>query len=261
MLHIDPKMLRADHTFNAADRRHLHAHPLVATMIVKQHPEYPPSVARAILDHHERHDGTGYPRGLKGDEISEMGRMLLLAEVVAAVLDKNIRAPAERAALILRLNHFKFDAAMSKVILQLLEREAVDTADAGQSSRNASRLKRLCQEFDEWSHARSELDGYASGAPAVGAFLTDRVGELERSLADAGLHPDQLKSVIVDIRDQPGAIAELSMLARETGWQLSEIIQEALCRFPALETTDDPREGAMRDWLLSKQKRLKVRRA
>lgn len=188
------------------------------------------------------------------------GIFLLLAEVVAGVMDKKIRTPAERAALILRLNHFKFDVTMS-VVLQLLEREAFETGESKQSRRSASRLRHLSQEFDAWRQARSQLDRYASAAPVIGGFLTERVAEMERSLADAGLHPDQPESGVIDIRDQPAAIAELAMLARETAWQLSDIIQEFFCRLAALEMTEDPADGAIRDWLLSKQERLKLRRA
>lgn len=256
MLHVDPEMLQPDRRLDAAERRQLHAHPLTATMIVGQRHEYPQAVARAILEHHERHDGSGYPRGLKGAEISVMGRILLLAEVVAAVLEKKIHAPEKRLSLILRLNHSKFDAQMSSVILKLLEQASVDETDSEQDSRNGERIKSLGDDFDEWSKARSEMRHYAAGAPVVGAFLRDRVATLERSLADAGLHPDQLKSVCVDIRHQPGEVRELAMLAREAGWQLSAIIQDVFCRFPTLETTKEPGEVAIRDWLLRLRGRL-----
>ena len=38
-----------------------------------------------ILDHHERHDGTGYPRGLKGDEISIESAILAVADTFDAM--------------------------------------------------------------------------------------------------------------------------------------------------------------------------------
>jgi HD-GYP domain-containing protein (c-di-GMP phosphodiesterase class II) len=250
MLHIDPEIMQADHRLDAGERRQLHAHPLTATMIVKQRPEYPQAVGRAILEHHERLDGSGYPRGLKGAEISVMGRILLLAEVVAAVLDKKTSAAEQRLSLILRLNHGKFDAQMSRAILTLLEQAAVEETDAEQDRRNAQRIKRLGEDFDKWNKARSEMAQYAAGAPAVGAFLTKRVAALERSLADAGLHPDQLKSVCADLHDQPGELTELTMLAREAGWQLKGIIHDVFYRFPTLETTEAAGEVAIRDWLL-----------
>ncbi|PHS74715.1 MAG: hypothetical protein COB59_11930 [Rhodospirillaceae bacterium] len=37
--------------------------------------------------HHERLDGSGYPKGLKGTEINELGRMIAIADVFAALTD------------------------------------------------------------------------------------------------------------------------------------------------------------------------------
>lgn len=258
VLHIDPRMLEAGHRITAVERRQLLAHPLTAAMIVEQRPEYPPEVARAILEHHERHDGSGYPRGLKGNEISVAGRILLLAELVAALLDKKVREPGKGLSLILRLNHDQFDPTMSKHIFRLLTNEAAGQTAPEQEQRNAEHLKRLEEECDKWRQARSQLDSYTSAAPAIATFLADRIAALERSLADAGLHPDQIKSTLINLGDQPAAVNELAMLMRETGWQLKTIIQDVFARFPELETSEKPGERAIRDWLLQLQERLNV---
>ncbi len=38
-----------------------------------------------ILNHHERHNGSGYPRGIKGDEIGDMATICALADVYSAM--------------------------------------------------------------------------------------------------------------------------------------------------------------------------------
>ncbi len=43
------------------------------------------SVAIIAYEHHEKYDGTGYPRGLKGDEIHIYGRITALADVFDAI--------------------------------------------------------------------------------------------------------------------------------------------------------------------------------
>ncbi len=63
--------------------------------IVKQHVmagyeimkngEFPWPIAQMILQHHERLDGSGYPHGLKGDEIILEARILSVADVVEAI--------------------------------------------------------------------------------------------------------------------------------------------------------------------------------
>ena len=64
-------------------------------MLIKTHPEagynilkgidFPWPVAQMILQHHERLDGSGYPNGLKGDEIILEARILIVADVVEAM--------------------------------------------------------------------------------------------------------------------------------------------------------------------------------
>jgi HD-GYP domain-containing protein (c-di-GMP phosphodiesterase class II) len=41
--------------------------------------------ARIVLQHHERMDGSGYPEGLKGDEISRGAKILAVADVLEAM--------------------------------------------------------------------------------------------------------------------------------------------------------------------------------
>lgn len=47
--------------------------------------DYPWPVAEVALQHHERLDGSGYPQGLRGDEICEEARIIAVADVVEAM--------------------------------------------------------------------------------------------------------------------------------------------------------------------------------
>ena len=60
------------------------AHPRVAYEILKTI-DFPWPVAKVVLQHHERMDGSGYPQGLKGEEIMPEARILAVADVVEAM--------------------------------------------------------------------------------------------------------------------------------------------------------------------------------
>jgi putative nucleotidyltransferase with HDIG domain len=47
--------------------------------------EFPWPIAEMVYQHHERLDGSGYPQGLKGDEITLEARILSVADVVEAM--------------------------------------------------------------------------------------------------------------------------------------------------------------------------------
>jgi hypothetical protein len=58
-------------------------HPLVGAMLVE--PMLGPEIAEAVLHHHERWDGTGYPRRLAGERIPLVSRIIQIADVWAAI--------------------------------------------------------------------------------------------------------------------------------------------------------------------------------
>lgn len=45
-------------------------------------------LATMVYTHHERVDGTGYPRKLRGDELSELSKILMIADVFSALTEK-----------------------------------------------------------------------------------------------------------------------------------------------------------------------------
>ncbi|MDO9317817.1 MAG: MASE3 domain-containing protein [Gammaproteobacteria bacterium] len=59
-------------------------HPQAGYDILKDVP-FPVPVAEIIRQHHERMDGSGYPRGLKGDEIMPEARVLAVADVLESM--------------------------------------------------------------------------------------------------------------------------------------------------------------------------------
>lgn len=51
-------------------------------------------IAEIVFEHHERFDGSGYPRGLKGEEIMLEARILAIADVVEAMCSSRPHRPA-----------------------------------------------------------------------------------------------------------------------------------------------------------------------
>jgi putative two-component system response regulator len=61
------------------------SHPLIGYGLVRQM-QFPRAIARAILQHHERLDGSGYPLGLAGRDILLESKILSVADVTDAMV-------------------------------------------------------------------------------------------------------------------------------------------------------------------------------
>ena len=83
--------------------------------VIKQHPQMSyevlkpiealTQVMRTVVEHHENNDGTGYPRGLRGEEISLPGRIMHVVDVFDALTSNRAYRTAfnaEKALAILR---------------------------------------------------------------------------------------------------------------------------------------------------------------
>ncbi len=65
-------------------------HPLYGFEILKKNRDFSLLSAHVALQHQEKWDGTGYPRGLRGTEIHEYGRIAAIADVYEALTSKRI---------------------------------------------------------------------------------------------------------------------------------------------------------------------------
>jgi len=115
--------------------------------VVREHPEsgyrllnelggFPDAVRRLVRDHHERLDGTGYPRALPAEQLDLDTRILTVCDVYDALVSRRVYRPAwthEKAIALLRKETgAAFDArcvaALEQVISQEQNRPALRVA-------------------------------------------------------------------------------------------------------------------------------------
>jgi HD-GYP domain-containing protein (c-di-GMP phosphodiesterase class II) len=98
-LHDVGKVGIPDHVLNKPgaltddERAWIEEHPIVGTDIVGRAPSLRDAL-EVIRQHHERYDGTGYPDGLAGEEISLAARIVAVADVWDALTSDRAYRPA-----------------------------------------------------------------------------------------------------------------------------------------------------------------------
>ncbi|MCL6445221.1 MAG: HD-GYP domain-containing protein [Alicyclobacillus sp.] len=89
-LRIDRAILDKPGSLTPQERRVIERHCEIGFDILRSQPDIPVLSAHCALQHHERYDGTGYPRRLKGNDIHEFGRLLTVPDVYDAMTSNRV---------------------------------------------------------------------------------------------------------------------------------------------------------------------------
>jgi HD-GYP domain-containing protein (c-di-GMP phosphodiesterase class II) len=78
MVRLPPQLYMAGRALSPQERKSITAHPVLGYNLLKEK-QIPLAVCLAALEHHERMNGTGYPRALTGDKISLYSKIIMVA--------------------------------------------------------------------------------------------------------------------------------------------------------------------------------------
>lgn len=82
---ISSKILNKPGTLTATEKALIHMHPEDGFRILCQSNQFSPEIMHIAFEHHEKMDGSGYPRNLQGTEIHELSRIVAIADVYDAL--------------------------------------------------------------------------------------------------------------------------------------------------------------------------------
>lgn len=106
-------------------------------MIIKSHPKvghdllkdinFPWPIAKIVLQHHERMDGSGYPDGISGDDILLEARIITVAEVIDTILSNRSYRPAKGVdSAVEEISKYKgklYDAKVCDAAFKIIKKE------------------------------------------------------------------------------------------------------------------------------------------
>jgi hypothetical protein len=192
--YIQPQYLDGQEPLDLMGYQHMMVHPRIAQLLLDATTDYPATLCRAVGEHHERANGSGYPARLQGADISPLG-MLLAAVETTMGLSQSPTAPLFRASFALRVVPGEFPSRFSSVVFNMARdaKEKIPTnirvpADALQhinATLEKARLTTQALQSPTGSKARA----------AIVLLAEDRLARLRmawNALGVWGLAPDQL---------------------------------------------------------------------
>jgi diguanylate cyclase (GGDEF)-like protein/putative nucleotidyltransferase with HDIG domain len=141
---ISDKVLSKKGKLTKEDWDAIKTHPRLGANIISNIPRLAPSM-NSILYHHERWDGTGYPEGLKSEEIPLEARILAIADSFEAMTSARAYRPAlSIQEVITELRQgagLQFDPKLVEVFIDIVEsglRKTVTKSEDASSEQRAS---------------------------------------------------------------------------------------------------------------------------
>lgn len=212
-----------------------------------RYPEYSDDVLNAVLQHHERLDGSGYPRSLRGHGmIGLFGQIIAVAEVIASQHDRNSRFGRLRLETILKLNSRRYGGNLIghlKVFYRTPAEIPPCTPQDREETRN--RLAQLGAVLESWK----ERESHCAAAPAVCDFVHERMRNLQMEISDSGLAPGAAGFDLGRLGEEDSQVCrEAGILLDEAIWRVSELVREIRRRWPQVEQ-GDPAFQPIGEWL------------
>lgn len=203
----------------------LRSHPVVSHLILSNVEGVPPEVARAVREHHERLDGSGYPAGLVESRISVSGQLLALAETVVGIIDKGLAA---QLPVKLRLQRGKYHLrTLTWVTTLFAEHGPRPDVDKFEPAAIAARLR----DIEEWMLSLAALQLPGDGTAEAGeGWLAVQVAALRRGLISIGIDPGAPEAVLDVVREDQALCTEISVVIAEALVQIKFMIREAVAR-------------------------------
>jgi hypothetical protein len=243
-LYIDPAILAAGAQLTPQQWKHVAAHPIVGSRVLKDMPGAGMKVANAVLHHHERLDGFGYPGGLRTDALPMPGQVLAMAEMLMGLMEAGANH-AERAAVAVKLIPGEFNRALLDKVATAAHaeaRNATSTSDDPVVEASVSELaERVTAIYGALQRFRQSRDVIVAKLPGASAPLrgllqnaVERCQRISLAFSSTGLdshRPEELNAQLAEL--DRGVKLEVAIVLREVQWRLRELQREMAMRSEA----------------------------
>ena len=234
-VYTNPAYLAGGRQLDLSEYRQLAAHPHVGAMLLAQLSETPEDVVRAVREHHERLDGTGYPFQLLGSSVSPLGQLLAVVELVLGIVDRR-PASAARTAFALKFVPGELSGPWAGPVTRWADAQpvAVPPMPPGDSTRaDMEQLDAALHRMQDMAEAISgQLEGSSQRVAQRAAY---RLRRLRIAWNAMGLW--SLPADLVDPRER----FDVDLALRELRYRISTIGRDSLWPETELRVLADAR--------------------
>lgn len=121
---LDKAILNKPGRLSDEEYDHVKRHAFLGYRMLRNDGEVHPSVAQAVLEHHERPDGSGYPNGRERSTLQPMSTLISVVDAYDAITSRrpysNARSHHEALGILWKERNRQFDSTMVEALIQFL---------------------------------------------------------------------------------------------------------------------------------------------
>ncbi len=121
---VDTEILNKPGRLTPEEFEQVKAHTVLGFELIREDDNVPLAVADAVLNHHERPDGRGYPGGKVGEEIKPLARLVAVVDAYDAITSNRVYDPArshhEALGILWKERDKQFDGKMVEALIRLM---------------------------------------------------------------------------------------------------------------------------------------------
>lgn len=142
MLQVPEAVVAADRDLSEAEFQQVRLHPALGADVAKS-AHFSVNVQEAIVGHHERLDGSGYPSGRKGDAIPVAARILAVCDAYDSMTaprpGRPRYTPVQSVSTLMRGAGTHYDAEIVRAFMQVVGHDVSDVADRQDPAQRSTR--------------------------------------------------------------------------------------------------------------------------
>lgn len=226
-LYINPEYRQRGRLLTPDEWKHIAAHPRIGQLVVEGTTSLPKSISLAIAEHHERPNGFGYPRGLGSKNISTMGGILLVAEVMCGIFTKDSHV-RERACLAVKVIPGEYPHEIVSLFATLLTQGAEQGVRSPPMACTADilgRAKRVSLALNNTLAQLSQQVQLTGEAGKLYGRVQDRVLMLRRATHATGVS-ECLTTDSLSQHDMDLLALEIETVIFEIEWRIRELARQ-----------------------------------
>lgn len=234
-LYINPIYFDNKHPLNPEEWKHVVVHPRIGQLALSELTNYPKTMIEAVGNHHERLDGSGYPRQISGQQISPLSQVLSMAETLSGIITRKGDV-LTRSCLALKCVPGEYPRDLISIVSTLRRNYSgaplsADDNNAEHALSNTHETSRRLADaiFEAKQIALSDL--LSPNARDLLHHTENRIVCLQRAMSATGMDDCNMdESMLASSQEGREVLLEIDVVGREIGWRMRDIARDLYIR-------------------------------